>query len=70
MDEEDMHGNDLPTDISDSDEDEASCDNHLVEDSNNHPRKKDIWCCKLEAFLNHTREINLVSSMFLALACH
>eukprot|EP00957_Ditylum_brightwellii_P188176 14325466-Ditylum_brightwellii.AAC.1 len=37
-DEEDMRGDDL----SDSDDDEGSHDNQPVEDSDEHPRKKDV----------------------------
>eukprot|EP00957_Ditylum_brightwellii_P192478 14654645-Ditylum_brightwellii.AAC.1 len=41
-DEEDMHGDDCSANMSDFDEDKASCNNHVVEDSSKHPRKKDI----------------------------
>eukprot|EP00957_Ditylum_brightwellii_P154998 11797541-Ditylum_brightwellii.AAC.1 len=44
--------------MSDSDDDEGSHDNQPAEDSGEHPRKKDVWYYKLEAFLNHIREIN------------
>eukprot|EP00957_Ditylum_brightwellii_P133470 10175682-Ditylum_brightwellii.AAC.1 len=67
--EEDMHGNDVSVDISDSDEDETRGDNHPVGDISEHPWKKDVWYYKLEAFLNHIRKMFLVSSMFLVLAC-
>eukprot|EP00957_Ditylum_brightwellii_P108291 8261618-Ditylum_brightwellii.AAC.1 len=66
-----MHGNDLSSDMSGSDENEASCNNHPFEDSSEHPRKKDVWYYKLEAFLNHIRGINFsliyVLGMYLSL---
>eukprot|EP00957_Ditylum_brightwellii_P147088 11199625-Ditylum_brightwellii.AAC.1 len=59
-----MHGDDL----SDSDDDEGSHDNQPAGDSDEHPRKKDVWCYKLEAFLDHFREINF-SLLFVLGTC-
>eukprot|EP00957_Ditylum_brightwellii_P150186 11436497-Ditylum_brightwellii.AAC.1 len=63
-DEEDMHGDDLL----DSDDNGGSHDNQHVEVSDEHPRKKDVWCYKLEAFLNHFMEINF-SLLFVLGTC-
>eukprot|EP00957_Ditylum_brightwellii_P150968 11495273-Ditylum_brightwellii.AAC.1 len=41
-DEEDMHGDDLSGVMSDDDDDEGSHDNQPAEDSDEHPRKKDV----------------------------